>query len=55
MQSAYLWVIFHEKNKISTPFLAVLIWFPILGIIQNGGQMATIVSDVTGLQERNHP
>ena len=33
MQSSYLCVIFHEKHKISTPFLAVLTWFPILGII----------------------
>ena len=33
MQSSYLCVIFHETHKISTPFLAVLTWFPILGII----------------------
>ena len=50
MQSAYLCVIFHVKNK-KLPFLAVVTWFLILGKTK----MATIVGDVTGLQQRHHP
>ena len=46
----YLCVIFHVKHK-QLPFLAVLTWFPILG----KSKMATIIGDVTGLQQRYHP
>ena len=55
MQSAYLCVIFHVKHK-KLPFLAIfLTWFLTLGKIQDGGKMATIVGDVTGLQQRHYP
>ena len=49
MQSAWLCVIFHVKHK-KLPFLAVLTWFLLFGKIQDGGQDATIVGDITGLQ-----
>ena len=49
MQSTYLCVIFHVKLK-KLPFLAVLARFLILGKIQDGAKMVTIVDDVTGLQ-----
>ena len=50
MQSAYLCVIFHVKHKKLT-FVAVVTWFLILGKIQD----ATIIGDVTGLQQPQHP
>ena len=50
MQSAYLCVIFHVKHK-KLPFLAVLTYF--LFLVKY--KMATIVGDVTGLQQRHHP
>ena len=48
---AYLCVIIHVKQL---PFLAVLTWFLILGKIKMAAKMATIVGDVTGLQQCHH-
>ena len=44
MQSAYLCVIFHVKHK-KLPFLMVMM----------AAKIATIVGNVTGLQQRHHP
>ena len=40
-----------QKITISRGFNLILI----LGKIQDGGKMATIVGDVTGLHQRQHP
>ena len=36
------------------PFLVVLTWFVILGKSKIAAKMATIVGDVTDLQQRHH-
>ena len=54
MQSAYFCVIFHVKYK-KLPFLAVLTWFLLLSKSKMAAKMATIVGDVTDLQQRQHP
>ena len=54
MQSNYLCVILHVKRK-KLLILTVFTWFLILGKIQDGRKVATIVSDVRGLQQRHHP
>jgi len=50
MESVYLCVIFHVEHK-KIPFLVVLACFQFL----LKSKMATIVGDVTGLQQRHHP
>ena len=50
MESVYLCVIFRVKHE-KIPFLAVLACFEFLV----KSKMATIVGDVTGLQQRHHP
>ena len=49
-----MYVIFLIKPK-KLPFFAVLIWFLILGKSKFAAKMATIVGDVTGLQQCHHP
>ena len=50
MESVYLCVIFRVKHE-KIPFLAVIACFEFLV----KSKMATIVGDVTGLQQRHHP
>ena len=47
MQSAYLPVILHVKQKKKLPFIVV--------VISIKSKMATIVGYVTALQQRHHP
>lgn len=51
-QSTYLCVIVQAQTTINSGRFSL---FLIRGKIKDGGQFATMFSDVTGLQQRNHP
>ena len=54
MQSAYLCVIYHVKHKKSHHFSRFKPDFQFLVKSKMAAAMATIVGDVTGLQQRHH-
>lgn len=51
-QSTYLCVIVQAQTTVNSGRFSL---FLIRGKIKDGGQFATMFSDVTGLQQRNHP
>ena len=50
-----IYVLFHTSSKKKSPSIAILTWFLILGKSKLEAKMATIVGDVTGLQQLHHP